>query len=229
MVERLVASVLNCRLVSQIVVTVNLVETLQLPIDDRVFVIANPQPKGFGANHNAAFKLCQKPYFCVLNPDIELIENPFPVLLTEMEQKGCALGAPMVIAPDGQIEDSVRYFPTLASLIRKLFGDTDGQYTITPGQPSLSPEWVAGMFMLFRSEDYLRLGGFDEGYFLYYEDVDICARLWQSGCRLIVCPQIQVIHDARRASHRSLRHLRWHVASLLRYFAKHAGRLPSVA
>ena len=56
------------------------------------------------------------------------------------------------------------------------------------------------MFMLVRSADYMAVGGFDEGFFLYYEDVDICARLWRSGRKVVICPEAIVVHDARRAS-----------------------------
>ena len=84
------------------------------------------------------------------------------------------------------------------------------------------------MFVLFRSADFEKLRGFDPKFFLYYEDVDICVRAAKVGIGLIVCPSAVVIHDARRDSHRSLRHLRWHLASMGRYFLKYWGRLPSV-
>ena len=80
--------------------------------------------------------------------------------------------------------------------------------------------------MLFRSEDFARLKGFDERFFLYYEDVDICIRVWQLSLRVAACPRVSVVHHARRDSRRSLRHLRWHLESMGRYFLKHWGRLP---
>lgn len=84
------------------------------------------------------------------------------------------------------------------------------------------------MFMLFRSQDFERLGGFDERYFLYYEDVDICVRAGQQGMRVVACPKVSVVHDARRDSRRSFKHLRWHLASMVRFFWRHWGRLPRV-
>ena len=82
------------------------------------------------------------------------------------------------------------------------------------------------MFMLFRAEAFFRVGGFDEDFFLYYEDVDICTRLWKDGSRVLACPGAQVIHEARRASRRNVRYMRWHAASLLRYLGKYWLRLP---
>jgi GT2 family glycosyltransferase len=83
------------------------------------------------------------------------------------------------------------------------------------------------MFMLFVAADYAALGGFDEDYFLYYEDVDLCVRLWCAGRRIVLCPQAAVLHAAQRASHRNLRHLAWHLGSMARYFIRHWGRLPA--
>lgn len=229
MVEKLIEALFECPEVRQIIVIRNVPEPLGIIRDDRVLMIDNVAPKGFGANHNAAFSSCKQPFFCPLNPDIELPENPFPYLLECIVRSGAALVAPLIVSPGGSIEDSMRQFPTLRLLLSKALGGADGRYEIAAGQPDFCPEWVAGMFMLFRSEDFARLNGFDESFFLYYEDVDICVRTWQQGLKLTACPRVNVIHDARRDSRRSWRHMRWHLASMGRYFWKHWGRLPQIA
>jgi GT2 family glycosyltransferase len=66
--------------------------------------------------------------------------------------------------------------------------------------------------------------GYDEGYFMYLEDADICHRLWLSGGKVVVCTSTEVVHDARRATLKSARHMRWHAASLLRYLRLSATR-----
>ena len=76
------------------------------------------------------------------------------------------------------------------------------------------------MFMMFRADTFRMIGGFDEGYFLYYEDVDLCWRLRRQGYDVALLPMVRVIHAAQRASHRDLRHLGWHVSSMLRFFVK---------
>lgn len=228
MVVSLIKSLLVCEEVKQIIVTRNVPEPLAIPVDDRIILLDNKAPKGFGENHNAAFQHCKQPYFCPLNPDIALYGSPFGVLVCEMEKSNASVVAPLVVAPTGSVEDSVRHFPNLRSLARKIWRGADGGYDLKLNDPIFSPDWVAGMCMLFRSADYARLNGFDQGYFLYYEDVDICARAWKAGMKIIVCPSVAVIHDARRDSHRSLRHLRWHLASMGRYFFRHWGRLPRV-
>ena len=226
MVQELVMQLLAFPDVSQVIVTLNIPEEMALPGDGRVSKLENQLPKGFAANHNAAFSVCTQTFFCPLNPDIELKGNPFSVLMGSLADTGVGMVAPRVNTPVGQYEDSWRHFPTLSSLISKSFGWNDGRYVLpSEGQP-FSPEWVAGMFMLFRSEVFRALGGFDEGFFLYYEDVDICVRLWKAGYRIVAVPAVAIIHDARRDSHRKWRHLCWHLSSMFRYFVKHWGRLP---
>lgn len=63
-------------------------------------------------------------------------------------------------------------------------------------------------------------------YFLYYGDADICAGLWKARRRVFACPQVTVVHNAQRASRRDLRHMRWHLLSMTRYFRKYLFRLP---
>lgn len=228
LVKNLVDALLTCPEVGQIILTWNIPEKHKKIKTGRIINITNQQPKGFGANHNAAFVLCNQPFFCPLNPDIELLGNPFPALVQSLSASSAALVAPLVLAPNGGIEDSIRYFPTLHSLLIKILGGANGSYPVHRGQPDFCAEWVAGMFMLFRSEVFLQLRGFDEAYFLYYEDVDICVRAWQQGLKVVACPSVSVIHDARRESRRSLRHGCWHLMSLVRYLRKHWGRLPDI-
>lgn len=228
MVEELVSSLLCYPIIKKIIITRNVPEIINLSSGGRVQIIDNISPKGFGANHNAAFAHCSQPFFCVLNPDIKFTENPFPKLFEVMAFTDANLSVPLVVSPEGKIEDSVRRFPTLSSLCIKGVGGDDGRYKISVDDPPFSPEWAAGMFMLFRSESFRRIRGFDESYFLYYEDVDICVRLWKAGMKLVVCPSVSVIHDARRASRRELQHMKWHAASMLKYLWKHGRGLPTV-
>lgn len=226
MVERLLVDLLDCPEIGQIIVTRNIPELLTIPQDDRILLQDNVKPAGFAANHNAAFRLCHLPFFCPLNPDIQLSGNPFPPLLAALEDTEAAIVAPLVLNPSGEVEDSLRSFPTLYSLLLKVVKVSDGRCAIKEGLKVVYPEWVAGMFMLFRSSNFRQLDGFDPKFFLYYEDVDICVRAWKAGMKVLACSSVTVIHDAQRASHGNLRFLRWHISSMVRYFYKHWGRLP---
>jgi len=218
LVQNLLQDLKSCNAVSfKIILTLNIPEVL--PFDPAAFpfpvdVRRNATPRGFGANHNAAFAASSGRYFCVLNPDIRLSQDPFPALLPSLENPAIAAVAPLIRNPAGDIEDHARPFPTMASLVLKLF---ENKITI---QETRTPDWIAGMFMLFRREAFAAAGGFDEGYFMYYEDVDLCARLRAAGLRVEVNPAASAVHDARRASRRDLRHMRWHAISIARFLVK---------
>lgn len=225
MLQALIDDLAACPEVEGVILTRNIPDPECVVVrSEWISIVDNPRPKGFAANHNAAFKSTRTPFFAVLNPDVRLIGNPFPTLIARMGDPAVALSAPAVVSPDGALEDSARQFPSLSALALKAFGRHTGRIHYAIGNPARPAPWVAGMFMLLRSSDYAGIGGFDEGFFLYYEDVDLCARLWQAGRRVLLCPEVHIVHDARRASRYDLRHMRWHAASMARYFLKHAMR-----
>ena len=184
-------------------------------------IVHNATPLGFGHNHNNAFGIARGGYFCVLNPDLRLPSNPFPALLAAIAGRRAGLGAPAVLAPSGSVEDSARRFPTPRSLLRRRTGGDQGRHVYAVGDPAQEVDWVAGMFMLLPADAFAAVGGFDQRFFLYCEDVDLCARLWRAGRPVVLCPQATAVHDARRQSHFDWRFLRWHLASYLRLFAYH--------
>lgn len=226
MVSRLIKQLLSYPEISSVILTINVPESLVLPVDERITVCENSEPLGFGANHNAAFMHCDAPFFCVLNPDIELIGNPFPKLCAQLTTRQVGLCAPLILGSDGAVEDSVREFITPWRMLLRKLGFVHGNQMLKAGMSPSYADWVAGMFMLFDADAYRRLKGFDTSYFMYCEDTDICTRLWQAGERVVVCPDVQALHHAQRASRRDLRHFRWHLASMMRYVIRHWGRLP---
>jgi hypothetical protein len=122
----------------------------------------------------------------------------------------------MVIDKNGTIENSFRKFPNPYSIIIKLFNKKKLDY---PSTIKISePDWVAGMFMLFRASIYKKIGGFNERYFLYYEDVEICARLRLKEYKVIYVPKSCVIHIGQYDSRKNLKHFSYHLKSMLRYF-----------
>jgi hypothetical protein len=203
----------------EIILTRNVPETHDFNLDELIFplrLIDNPSPRGFGANHNAAFKIATGDYFCVLNPDIRLKENPFPALIALAQQAGVGVVAPRIVNTSGLREDSARRFPTPSELLRKALGGMSEVVTDAPD--ASAPDWIAGMFMFFPRSVFEELHGFDERYFLYYEDVDLCARLALAGYKRLVCSDVTVVHDARRSSHGNFRYASMHLKSIFRFF-----------
>lgn len=229
LVAGLLADLAACAQIAEVIVTMNVPEPdIACPdsLRSRLRFVRNLEPLGFGANHNQAFALCRTPFYGVVNPDVRLLANPFSALLRLLDDKETGLAVPAVVDPEGGREDSTRRFPTLSGLLGKAFGHDESRM-VAAGDIPAAVDWAAGMFMVFRSETFRGLGGFDEGYFLYYEDVDLCVRLWKAGFRVLVDPGVTVIHEARRDSRRRFRYMVWHLSSMARYFFKHLGRLPS--
>lgn len=204
----------------EVLVTVNVPEPISFSADDFHFPLTlmhNRRRKGFGANHNAASRHARGDFWCIANPDIRLQTNPFPLLMQSMTAHDTAVAAPFIVDGRGCLEDNVRRYPTPAGILAKAVGKKTGNAYAHRTEP-FRAEWVAGMFMLFKPDIYRAMGGFDEKYHLYYEDVDLCARLRLAGYTIRVCPAVSVVHDARRESHRNPRYMKWHLQSMIRFF-----------
>jgi N-acetylglucosaminyl-diphospho-decaprenol L-rhamnosyltransferase len=226
---------LSALFVQQIVVTNNLpsVDDFEPGLDfnlatSNILVVKNPKPIGFGINHNQAFQHCKTEYFCVLNPDIIFLNDPFEALLKVLQevQVGCAY--PLQNLQSGRPVESERPLATPWSILQRQIPYLG---KLIPGRqlPKLKStefkqtHWVNGAFMLFRSDVFRQLGGFDERYFMYCEDVDICLRLQLAGYQLARA-DTTVIHDTGRRTLRDFQHFAWHVRSLFRLWGSKAYR-----
>jgi N-acetylglucosaminyl-diphospho-decaprenol L-rhamnosyltransferase len=203
----------------EVIVTINVPED-ESPYHDHAIplrIIRNNIPKGFGGNHNAAFAETDCNFFAVVNPDIRIKSLDFKELLASFEDQKVAAVAPIVLSNLGEIEDSARRFPTLLRFAKRLLLRQRGLDYRLDNCPC-SVDWVAGMFVVFRSDAYRRVQGFDDRrFFMYLEDADICRRLHQNDLKVLVNTSVSVTHNAQRASRRNLKHMRWHAVSALRY------------
>jgi GT2 family glycosyltransferase len=209
----------------EIVLTWNLVEESATTLPDCAFpllVLRNKAPRGFAENHNAAFRISSGENFVILNPDIRIICDPFDALLDVVQTQADCLCAPMIVNRNNEREDSARWFPSPYTLCKKLAAKLLSQRQAPDSVPQygdlLQPDWIAGMFIVVPRRIYDTLHGLDERYFLYYEDVEFCARAQCHGIRVLVCKRTSVIHDARRSSHKEIRYLTWHIQSALKFF-----------
>lgn len=209
----------------QVTLTLNIPESEVFDAADFSFpivVIDNVQPQGFGQNHNQAFlhpsnKEVRK-YFFVINPDVRITQDVFSELVLQLDSASeVGVVAPIVVNNEGELEDSIRTLPTPWIILKKFFGYKE-YHSIANRTSVFKPDWIAGMFMGFRSDMFQDIQGFDDKFFLYYEDVDICSRLWLDGFQVQVNPQLSIIHNAQRDSHRNFKYLKWHFGSMLRFF-----------
>jgi N-acetylglucosaminyl-diphospho-decaprenol L-rhamnosyltransferase len=210
----------------KVIVTLNIPETEPEASDYpglKLVLIHNDRPKGFGANHNEAFLHCTSDWFVVLNPDLRVEVDPFtPMLRAAHQHRRVGIISPTVLNPSGTVEDHVRRNLTPASLWRRLVGVDDTPHTFAVADQGVPFYWIAGMFLMFSAPAFRDVRGFDERFFLYCEDYDICARVYDAGYSLVVNPNAHVVHAAQRDSHRSLKHLRWHLASFFKVWTSRA-------
>ena len=202
--------------IEKVVLTINIPETdaiadlngLRFPVER----IENAQAKGFGANHNQAFGRCGTPWFLVLNPDIRLDGDVLePLMAQALPTSG--LLTPRIWEPGKSAPEPHRAVITPIEILTRR----------RPTYPrQTAPAWIPGLFMLFRSEAYANVTGFDERFFMYGEDFDICARLGLAGWSLQIAERVNARHEAQRASHSSRKHLWWHVSSLMKLWGSPA-------
>jgi N-acetylglucosaminyl-diphospho-decaprenol L-rhamnosyltransferase len=194
-----------------------LVVTLNIPEDDPIrpadarfdiLVLRNARVSGFGTNHNLAFRQCDTRWFAVLNPDLRFSDDALGLLLAACEPQD-GLIAPLILDAEGHPADAARRLPTpLLVAARRLQRRSRG--------PDPDFDWLAGMCLMLDAEAFRSLGGFDERYFMYCEDTDLCLRMQLAGWSVRQVPSVRIVHEARRESRRSVRYLRWHVTSLIR-------------
>lgn len=170
-------------------------------------VISNALPQGFGMNHNKALAQATEDFVCVLNPDIEFVKNnnPWSSLVATAAQSGVGCAYPLQVNGQGHMQDSERALPTPAALWRRWF----------LRKADARVDWVNAACMVLPRTVWNSVGGFDESYHMYCEDVDLCLRIQLAGLAIVRAP-VQVVHAGQRASHRRWSHLKWHVRSLLR-------------
>jgi GT2 family glycosyltransferase len=202
-----------------------IVLTINIPEDEDVLkkykclpitIVRNEVPRGFGGNHNAAFKASTSDVFVIVNPDIRVPSISWSQLFAAFDSSDVGACAPLILSSDGNIEDSARRFPTLIRLFsRAVLGRRRSDFVLVKDCQEV--DWAAGMFVAYRSSAFRTIGGFDERYFMYMEDADICRRLSTGGWKTVIRSDVSVIHDAQRASRRNLRHLKWHMGSAFRF------------
>ena len=192
----------------------------------------NIENLGFGNNNNIIFSRFKKDlstledaYFVVLNPDVVISEEQLFDLINTMKKNNAKLAA-IDLYKDIELKDSdnsIRNYPKVSDFINSfLFKNNPSVIDKSKiSSPSFVP-WAAGSFLCFTLKHYDQLNGFDEGYFMYCEDLDICYRsAMQYNTRVLYCPNVKAIHLAQHAN-RSIfsMHFIWHISSICRYFKK---------
>jgi GT2 family glycosyltransferase len=201
--------------------------------DPRITYIFNGRNLGFGAAHNIVLRAAMNKaaYHLVLNPDVYFDAGVLEKLLEFAKSRpDVGLIMPKVLNPDGSIQYLCKKLPTPSDLILRRFLPAtlkpflekrlegyelrDQDYTRILSVPVLS-----GCFMMINSEALSQVGLFDERYFLYLEDVDLCRRICQRF-DTIYFPEVAIYHRHKKGSYQSVGLMVRHIVSAFRYFKK---------
>lgn len=189
---------------------------------------------GYGAAANRGVRLSRGEFVAVANPDIEFIA-PTLAQLTRFLEENHRVGvvSPQLLYPDGTRQPSCRRFPQLRyvfagrrSVVRRVFPHwTAGKeflyLDIGMTDEPVAVEAVIGAFMLFRRAAFVAVGGFDEGYFMFAEDMDICRRLRKSGWEVFCLPAVRIRHYYGGVRRKWRRFTEFHrVKGLYRFFVQ---------
>lgn len=192
---------------------------------------------GMGAGNNFGINIAKGEYVLILNPDIIVKKDSIIKLyyyLKNNEKVG--LAGPKLVYPDGKLQYSCfRQWRFLTPLFRRTFL---GRYAKKHLENFLmndfdhkkeaEVDWLMGSCLMAKKSVLDEVGGFDDRFFMYFEDTDLCRKIWKSGRKVVYFPESEIIHDHGRASAEK----RWffapftnklsrvHIASWLKYFIK---------
>ena len=186
--------------------------------------------RGYGAGHNLAMSQIESQFHLILNPDLELAPDAFKLALDTLKrQPNIALLAPHGFSPSGEPEFLAKAYPSVWVLgLRALAphwlkirsGGALARYEMRdmPNETTLRPITLAsGCCMWVRRAVFDGVGGFDESYFLYFEDHDLSLKLASQGT-VMEHQDIRIVHHGGGASRKGFQHIRWFVAGGARFF-----------
>jgi hypothetical protein len=170
-----------------------------------VHLIANPRNLGFAAANNQAFLHAHGRYIILLNPDAYIGPSSIRNAVTFMDNHpDCGLCGGKIISPEGRLEPSARRFPTPLSKLLTISG-LSARFPSSPlfnghefggfaHDLPLEVDWVPGTFTIIRKTMLDSIGPFDERFFMYYEETDLCLRARKAGWKIFFIPDAEVMH-----------------------------------
>jgi N-acetylglucosaminyl-diphospho-decaprenol L-rhamnosyltransferase len=193
-----------------------------------IHLLTSPTAKGFGANNNEVFdfsvselKMQPDDYFLVLNPDVIIEVTDVNRLLQLAHDYSTDISAINLYRNKEKTEydNSIRHYHSLLNSLKSLIGlprlDIYDKSVIK--QP-IEIDWAAGSFLLFKAQCYRDLKGFDEKYFMYFEDVDICSRAHSKKMKVMYFPNIKAVHIGMHENRNLFsKHFCWYLRGCIRF------------
>jgi GT2 family glycosyltransferase len=200
-------------------------------------LIRNATNVGFGRAVNQAVAVSKAPLLLLINPDCRLATGSIATLRSVLDSEAaCAVVGPKIFDTNGAVQGSARGDP---DMLTGLFGRTGALRVLMPslsvarrnvvvdpavhsGAASVVVDWLSGACMLVRREAFVAAGGFDERFFLYWEDADLCRRLRGRGFHIRYVPGATAVHRVGASSQTARRSsIRAFHASAYLYYATH--------
>jgi GT2 family glycosyltransferase len=202
--------------------------------DNRVEYLHNPSNPGFGAAHNIALKkalFLGSKYHLVLNPDVYFEPNIISKIVRFLDNNSDVGNLmPKVYYPDGECQYLCKLLPTPYDWIGRRFNPFKSIVSIrnelfelrfTGYNNIMEVPYLSGCFMFLRINILDEVGLFDENIFMYGEETDLCRRIIDKGYKTVFFPEVSIIHEFEKGSHKSIR-LTWiGIKSAIYYFNKY--------
>jgi len=187
---------------------------------ENVVYIFSGKNLGFGKAHNLILKdIVDSEIHLILNPDIYFQTLELGKFLEWFDScENVSLAIPKVLNVDGTVQDVVRDIPTPISLLKRKLKIENGELMIADKSTAEIP-FAHGCFMAFKSDVFQKLGGFDERYFMYMEDIDIWIRAKKYG-KTVINTNFSIYHEHRKGSSKSFKLLFYHIHSAIQFFWK---------
>jgi GT2 family glycosyltransferase len=207
-------------------------ELSSLANDPRINYIFNNSNLGFGKAHNIALNQAfnlNSDYHIFLNPDIYFSPVIISIILQRFEnEESIGLISPKILYKNNEVQFLCKLLPTPIDLIIRRFISIGNirQKLINKYEmrffgydKEIEPPTVSGCFMFIKTSVIKKVGGFDERFFMYLEDVDLSRRIAQVS-KVLFYPKVHITHKYEKGSYKQLRLLLYHLSSAIKYFNK---------
>ena len=183
--------------------------------------VFNEKNGGFAYAMNQGLKVANGDVLIIMNPDVRMRSNLELMLRYLISADSIGVIAPKIRNAQGEIQDSFRNFITPDRfLLRHIGRFTSPNKKVGGEENPKEVDWVIGAFMMMTRKSYELTKGFDEGYFLYCEDMDFCKRVYQKGYSVVYYPSVEIEYQGTRSARHSLKYAIIFFKSLLRYWMK---------
>ena len=191
---------------------------------ENLHIINNKKNDGFAKACNKGAAIAHGKILLFLNPDTKLLSGNVMDLIMAFHDPSVGVVSPQLITTWGEVQEwSVGYELTLAEILRNNLGFVRSK-KLWKKDVATQPDWTSGAALAITKDLFEEIEGFDEKFFMYFEDVDLCKRVREKSLKIITLPTIKVLHLCGQSSSSATQQKNYYYASQDYYFKKHFGR-----